>query len=45
MIPHPEVEAAHYAVDVTYPAASGEEQVMSLFTDCTSDGSTPTCEQ
>ena len=42
---HPEVESAKYEVDVTYPAASGDEQTTSVFTFCTSDGQTATCEQ
>jgi hypothetical protein len=42
---HPEVESAKYDVDVTYPAASGDEQTTSVFTFCTSYGQTATCEQ
>ena len=42
---HPEVESAKYSVDVTYPAASGDEQTTSVFTFCTSDAETATCEQ
>ena len=42
---HPEVESAKYDVDVTYPAASGDEQTTSVFTFCTSDAQTATCEQ
>ena len=42
---HPEVESTKYAVDVTYPAASGDQQTTSVFTFCTSDAQTATCEQ
>ena len=43
-LPHPEVETAQYTVDVTYPAASGDPQTMSVFTFCTSDGETTSCD-
>ena len=43
-LPHPQMETARYDVDVTYPAA-GAQQTMRLFTSCTSDGKTASCEE
>jgi hypothetical protein len=41
---HPPVETARYDVDVTYPGAGGE-RTTSVFTFCTSDGTTASCEE
>jgi hypothetical protein len=41
---HPEVESAQYDVEVTYPGAAAE-RTMRLFTFCTSDGTTASCEE
>lgn len=41
---HPEAESAQYDIDVSYPGA-GAERVDRVFTFCTSDGETATCEQ
>jgi hypothetical protein len=41
---HPPVETAQYDVDVTYPGAGGE-RTTNVFTFCSSDGETATCEQ
>ena len=41
---HPEVEDAQYDVDITYPGAKAE-RTTSLFTFCTSDGQTASCEE
>ena len=40
---HPEVENAQYDVDVSYPGVGGE-RTTSVFTFCTSDGKTASCE-
>jgi hypothetical protein len=40
---HPTVETAQYDVEVTYPGAAAE-RTMRLFTFCTSDGTTASCE-
>ena len=42
-VDHPEVENAQYDVDVSYPGAAGE-RTTSVFTFCTSDGKTASCE-
>ena len=41
---HPPVETAQYDVEVTYPGAAAERATR-LFSFCTSDGETATCEQ
>jgi hypothetical protein len=43
LLDHPQVEAAQYDVDVSYPGAGGE-RTTSVFTFCTSDGTTASCE-
>jgi hypothetical protein len=40
---HPQVETAQYDVDVSYPGAGGQ-RTTSVFTFCTSDGTTASCE-
>jgi hypothetical protein len=43
-VDHPQVETAQYDVDVSYPGAGGE-RTTSVFTFCTSDGTTASCEE
>ena len=42
-VDQPQVETAQYDVDVSYPGA-GSERTTSVFTFCTSDGNTGSCE-
>jgi hypothetical protein len=41
---HADVEAAEYSVDVFYPDSKGEDRHVEVFTFCTSDGTTASCD-
>ena len=41
---HPDIENAQYDINVSYPGAAAE-RTTSVFTFCTSDGKTASCEQ